>query len=163
MVSAPPSITPATDCDHRDFKKFGRRERRQDRGKPRGQHRFAGAGRPDHEQVVAAGGGDFERPLGAFLALDVGEIERRTPSTSRIFGCGRDSTCVPLKWLASWISEEAAMISMSGLAQAASGPHAGRADQALAAGIGADRRRQHAGDRRDRAVEAELAQNREAG
>jgi hypothetical protein len=45
------------------------------------------------------------------------------PFTSRIFGCGRDSTCVPLKWLASWISEAAAMISISGLAQAASGPH----------------------------------------
>jgi hypothetical protein len=45
------------------------------------------------------------------------------PSTSRILGCGRDSTCVPLKWLASWMSEEAAMISISGLAQAASGPH----------------------------------------
>ena len=44
---------------------------------PRREHRLAGAGRPDHEQVVAAGGGDFERPLGAFLALDVGEVERR--------------------------------------------------------------------------------------
>ena len=45
------------------------------------------------------------------------------PSASRILGCGRDSTCVPLKWLASWMSEDAATISISGLAQAASGPH----------------------------------------
>jgi hypothetical protein len=30
-----------------------------------------------HEQVVTAGGGDFERTLAAFLSLDVGEIERR--------------------------------------------------------------------------------------
>ena len=82
--------------DHGDFEHFGRRERRQDRGQPRRQHRFAGAGRADHQQIVAAGRGDFERALGAFLALDVGEIERG-PSTSRIFGCGRDSTCVPLK------------------------------------------------------------------
>jgi hypothetical protein len=37
-------------------------------------------------------------------------------------GSGRDSTWVPLKWLASWVSEPAAMISISGLAQAASGP-----------------------------------------
>ena len=42
----------------------------------------------------------------------------------RTFGCGRDSTCVPLKWLAIWISELAAMIWMSGLAQAASAPQA---------------------------------------
>jgi hypothetical protein len=37
-----------------------------------------------------------------------------------------------------------------------------RADQALAARIGADRGRQHARDRRDRAVETELAEHREA-
>ncbi len=109
--------------DHRDFEEFGRRQRRQDRRQPRRQHRFAGAGRADHEQIVAAGGRDFERALGAFLALDVGEIECRA-CHSRIFGCGRDSTCVPLKWLASWMSEDAAMISISGLAQAASGPQA---------------------------------------
>ena len=39
-------------------------------------------------------------------------------------GFGRDSTCVPLKWLASWISEAAATSSISGLAHAASGPQA---------------------------------------
>ena len=39
-------------------------------------------------------------------------------------GLGRLSTCVPLKWLASWMSEEAATIGISGLAQAASGPQA---------------------------------------
>ena len=55
------------------------------------------------------------------------------------------------------------MISISGLAQAASGAAGGGADQALAAGIGADRGRQHARDRGDRAVEAELAQHGEAG
>ena len=55
-----------------------------------------------------------------------------------------------------------AMISISGLAQAASGAAGRRADQAFAARIGADRGRQHAGDRGDRAVEAELAQHGEA-
>ncbi len=63
--------------DHRHFEQFGRRQRRQNGRQPRGEHRFAGAGRPDHEQVMAAGRGDFERALGAFLALDVGEVERR--------------------------------------------------------------------------------------
>ncbi len=61
------------------------------------------------------------------------------------------------------MSDCAATISISGDAQAASGPHTVRADQALPARIGADRRRQHAGDRRDRAVESEFAQNGEAG
>ncbi len=62
--------------DHRDFEQFGRRQRRQDRRQPCRQHRLAGAGRPDHHQVMAAGGGDFERALGALLALDVGKVER---------------------------------------------------------------------------------------
>ena len=61
------------------------------------------------------------------------------------------------------MSEDAAMISISGLAQAASGPHARRADQSFAARIGADGGGQHAGDRRDRAVEAEFAEHGEAG
>ncbi len=46
------------------------------------------------------------------------------PRTSRTFGFGRSSTCVPFMWLASWMSDPAAMISISGLAHAASGPHA---------------------------------------
>jgi hypothetical protein len=41
-------------------------------------------------------------------------------------------------------------------------PADGRTDQSFAAGIGADRGWQHAGNRRDRAVEPELAQHREA-
>jgi hypothetical protein len=48
---------------HGDFEQLRRRERRQDGWKPR---------RPDHEKIVAAGGGHFERALGAFLALDIG-------------------------------------------------------------------------------------------
>src|SRR6516162_8918115 len=63
--------------DHRDFEQFRRRQRRQDGRQPRGQHRLAGAGRSDHEQIVTAGGGDFERALGALLALDVLEVGER--------------------------------------------------------------------------------------
>ena len=63
--------------DHRDFQQFGGRQRRQDRRQARGQHRFAGAGRPDHQEVMAAGGGDFERALGALLTFDVGKVERQ--------------------------------------------------------------------------------------
>src|SRR5262249_46235095 len=46
------------------------------------------AGRADHEQIVAAGGGDFERALGALLALDVLEVDQRAidfaPATAAI-------------------------------------------------------------------------------
>jgi hypothetical protein len=65
-------------CDHRHFEEFCRRERRQDRRQPRRQHGFAGAGRTDHEQIVATGRSDFESALGAFLAFDIGEVEQRS-------------------------------------------------------------------------------------
>jgi len=61
--------------DHGDLEQLRRRQRRKDGSEPRCQHRLAGTGRPDHEQIVTAGGGDLERALGAFLALDVLEID----------------------------------------------------------------------------------------
>ncbi len=63
--------------DERDFEKFARIERRENRWQARREHGFAGAGRSVHQKIVAAGG-DFERPLGAFLAFDVAEIGLRT-------------------------------------------------------------------------------------
>ena len=45
--------------DHADLERLGRIERRQDAGQARGQHRLAGAGRADHQQIVPAGGGDL--------------------------------------------------------------------------------------------------------
>ena len=53
-----------------------KRQRRQDAGEPLGQHRLAGAGRADHQDVVAAGRGDFEGALGRGLAAHVAEIGR---------------------------------------------------------------------------------------
>ena len=80
--------------DHGDFEKLGRRQRRQDGGQPRGEHRLAGSGRPDHLWPPAAA------TSSARLALSWPLMSARSSSvsaTSRIFGCGRDSTCVPLK------------------------------------------------------------------
>jgi hypothetical protein len=37
---------------------------RQNAGQSAGQHALAGAGRADEQQVVAASGGDLQRPLG---------------------------------------------------------------------------------------------------
>ena len=149
--------------DHRHFEQFGRRQRRQDRGQPRRQHRFAGAGRADHQQMMPAGRGDLERALGALLALDVAQVEQRWLRRSCTFGCGRDSTCVPLKWLAIWISELRRDDLDVGAGPGRLRAAGRRTDQALVARIGADRRRQHARDRRDRAVEAEFAEHGEAG
>ena len=46
----------------------------QDRWQPLRQHGLAGAWRPDHQDVMATGGGDLERTLGLFLAADLAEI-----------------------------------------------------------------------------------------
>jgi len=43
--------------------RLGRFERRQDPGQTRRQHRLARAWRADHQQIVAARGGDLQRAL----------------------------------------------------------------------------------------------------
>src|ERR1019366_5424633 len=52
-------------------------ERRQDAGEALGEHGLAGAGRANHEDIVYAGGGDFEGAFGHGLAAHVTEIRRR--------------------------------------------------------------------------------------
>ena len=147
--------------DHRHFQQFGRQQRRQDRGQPRRQHRLAGAGRADHQQVMSAGGGDFERALGALLALDVGEVER----------CAVDLADLRLRAVEhlralEMIGELNERLRRDDLdlrrGPGRFRPAHGRADQALPARIGADGGRQHAGDRGDAAVEAEFAEHGEA-
>ena len=59
---------------HRDFKRLARLQRRQDARKARSKQRLARAGRSAHQQIVAAGRSDFERALGDFLSLDLGEV-----------------------------------------------------------------------------------------
>ena len=50
-------------------------EGREDRGQTFGEHRLAGAGRTDHEDVVTACGGDFEGALGGLLSTDIFEVD----------------------------------------------------------------------------------------
>ena len=59
---------------HRDLERLARIERRQNAGQALRQHRLARAGRPDHQHVVAAGGGDLERALGGLLSLHVAQV-----------------------------------------------------------------------------------------
>ncbi len=59
----------------RRFEGFFKRERRQDGGHALGEHGLAGAGRPDHQDVVASGAGDLDSALGGLLAADVFKID----------------------------------------------------------------------------------------
>ncbi len=146
---------------HGDFEKLGRRQRRQDRRQPRRQHGFAGAGRPHHQQIVAAGRRDFERPLGAFLALDVGQIERRSGGFENLRL--RPGQHLAALEMIGELDERGCGDDLDlGAGPSRFRPAGRRAHQAFAARIGADGRGQHAGDRRDRAVEAEFAQHRKA-
>ena len=74
---------------------------------------------------------------------------------------GRERTWVPRKWLAMAIRLRGLRIAMSPLAQAASGPEAAGQMSPRPSRIGGDRRRQHAGDRRDGAVQRQFAQRHE--
>jgi hypothetical protein len=62
--------------DHRDFEQLCRRERRKNGGKACGEHGFSRTGRADHQKIVVTGGRDFQGPLGAFLAADIGKIRQ---------------------------------------------------------------------------------------
>ena len=58
----------------RGFDGFFERHRRQNRGDAFGQHGFAGAGRADQQNVVAAGAGDFQGALRGHLAAHVAHV-----------------------------------------------------------------------------------------
>ena len=62
--------------DHRHIEQLTRVERRQDGGQPLRQHRFARTGRADHQEIVAAGGGDLERPARHLLAAHFAQIRQ---------------------------------------------------------------------------------------
>ena len=49
---------------------------RQDGGNPLGQHTFAGAGRPYHQHIVSAAGGNFQSPLGFQLSPHIGKVQQ---------------------------------------------------------------------------------------
>src|SRR4051812_18108459 len=70
---------------------------------------------------MAAGGGDLQRPFGAFLAFDVLEVEPGGGEGAS-FASGGGNSWVPLKWLMMASKDGAAMTSTSP-AQAASAPH----------------------------------------
>ena len=66
--------------DGHRLQRFGLAHGRQQAGQAGGEHGLPGPGGADHEDVVAAGGGDFEGPLGHVLPPHVRELggRRRT-------------------------------------------------------------------------------------
>jgi hypothetical protein len=75
LVSAPPWSTPATEATIETSRSSAGASGGRMEGSREASIDF-GAGRPDHEEIMAASGGHFERALGAFLTFDVGEIGR---------------------------------------------------------------------------------------
>ncbi len=157
---------------HRRFQRLVGLERRQDAGQPRRQHRLARAGRADHQEIVPAGRRQLEHPLGAFLALDLGEVG----IAGAILGDQRLGRGQDL--LAAQMVDQrqqrgrgddlrlagVAILVMGGCIEATpsrfAAAHRG-ADHAAPRRPGGDGRRQHAGHPGQRAVERQFAQHDE--
>ncbi len=109
---------------------------------------------------MTSGRRHFERALGAFLTFDVGQVEAGALDFE-------DLRLRPRQHLRALevvgeLDQRGGRNDLDvGAGPGSFGPAFGRAHQAFAACIGADRGRQYAGDRCNRAVEAKLAQNRE--
>ena len=146
----------------RDFEQFGRRQRRQDRGQPGSEHRFAGARRSDHQQIVAAGRRDFERALGALLAFDVVEVGHRARGLED-FRLRPRQHLRALEMVGELDQRRSRDDLDLGACPGRFGPACSRTDQPFPARIGADSGRQDAGDRSDGAIKAEFAQHRKSG
>ena len=65
---------PRDRSDHRYFQRFGGRQGRQDSRQAGREQGFPRSRRPVHQQIVPAGCGNFQRPLGGFLPLHVLEV-----------------------------------------------------------------------------------------
>jgi len=63
--------------DARHFERLCTREARQEAGRTPREHGLAAAGRPDHQQVVAARQGDFQRTFRLRLPANVEQVQQR--------------------------------------------------------------------------------------
>ena len=66
---------PERTVDPRRLDRFGRRERREDRRDPLGEHRLAAAWRAEHGDVVPSSRRHTERPLRRLLPADISEVD----------------------------------------------------------------------------------------
>ena len=143
---------------HGHVQQLAWRERRQQRSQPLRQHRLPRAGWPDHQKVVPASGRHLQRPLGTFLAADLGQIRhavgRRLDSSHRR---REDLTALEMvgkRDQAAWRQDVELRPGPCGL-----WPRTVGADETAALRVRADRRRQRPGHRRDGSVERQLPQH----
>src|SRR5262245_62705071 len=110
-----------------------------------------------HEQIVAAGGGDFERALGALLALDVLEVEQRAVDLADLRL--RTGEYLRAAEMIGELNEGRGGDNLHFRARPGGfGAAGGGADETFAAPVGAEGGRQHARDRGNRAGEAAFTQ-----
>ena len=102
--------------DHRDFEEFGRRQRRPPSidGSRAASIVPARRGGPTIKRLWPPAAATSSARLALWLPLMFARSSCGPFAGRPTWAGGRDSTCVPLKWLASWISELDAMISISG-------------------------------------------------
>ena len=151
------------------FERFFKGERGQDRRQALGEHGFAGAGRPDHENVVAAGRGHFERALGGLLAAHIAEVDAELLELAEEF-LGRDAVGLALDDADDGSVEQIEHIEQRGDGidvdafddRGFGGVGGGQNQVGNAFFAGQDGNGQHAGDGAHAAVEAQLADHEKA-
>ena len=141
--------------DHRGFKQFLRRQRRQQAGQPRGHHRLARARRAHEQQVVSAGRRDLQRTLGALLTLDLAKVRRRRPRPNG--SRARRAQDLAALEMIDQADQRARGQDVDVPGPGGLGPVGLGTDQAQPHGRGRDRRRQGSAHRRDLAVQIEFA------
>ena len=142
--------------DHRHVEQLARIERRQDRGQALRQHRLAGAGRPDHQQIVAAGRRHLQRPPRHLLAAHVAEVgqSRRELAPPR----HRPGAELVAAQVVDQRQQRFGRHDLDVVARPRRlRPRGRRADDTEVAPVRRDRGRQHPVDARQPAVEPELA------
>jgi hypothetical protein len=110
---------------------------------------------------MAAGRRDFERAFGALLTLDVGEVEHRAVDLENFWLRSRQD--LRAFEMVGELNERRGGNDVDVRARPCRFRSAGgRTDQTFTASVGANRSRQHACDRRDRAVKTEFAEHRKS-
>ncbi len=151
------------------LERFFKGERSEDRGQALGEHGFAGAGRADHEDVVAAGGGDFESALGGLLAAHIFEVDGEVLQLAeKLFGLDAEGLALNL-------ANDGGVEQIDDIEQRGDGIDVDAFDDGGFGGVGGgkdevgdvllareDGDGQHAGDGAHAAVESQLADEQEA-
>ena len=150
---------PGDRMDHADLQRLGRISGGRMPGRRAASIDLPAPGGPIISRLWPPAAATSSARLAALLALDVARDRGSAPAASASFGCGGVST-----WRALEVVDQREQVRRrQHLDPPGPGRLAalrGRADQPAVLARRMDRRRQHAGHRRDRAVEAEFAQRR---